>query len=112
MENLQKQNVMLATYMGDRNSVLNDPKWQPTDAEKYLKYHFDWNWIMPVVIKIKSEIIQAETLNVSDKEIRDWDDFSYAHLYQPIFFALQLVDITRLHAAVVEFVEWRMNVKK
>jgi len=97
MKNIAEQNELIARFM-EWNEGENSTKeclffeaWdevtdQVTIAE--LKFHLDWNWIMPVVDKI-SEISAKE--NVDDK-LQLWMFLTN--------------DIDSVFAKSVEFIEW------
>ena len=61
-------------------------------AASDLKYHSDWNWLMPVVEKC---------LFVSDEELDNWEEH-----YENIDDAFYQVDIDEVWGAVVEFIKW------
>jgi hypothetical protein len=47
-----ESNVMIANYFGEKQSIVNDPKWVQSDGWNYLKYHKSWEWLMPVIEKL------------------------------------------------------------
>ena len=64
----------------------------------YLKYHTDWNWLMPVVEKCLEK--HNNLING-----RDVIDTSYSSIAQ----ALQVVSLKETYKAVVEFIKTYNN---
>jgi len=61
-----------------------------------LKYHKDWNWIMPVVIKCFDVYCDVEGVSVFNADNQQFK----------LNDALLLTDINALWLAVIEFIEW------
>ncbi len=67
----------------------------------YIPYHTSWNWLMPVVEKIKS-IETAKRIGII--EFGDWNEVLNK--------ALITVNIKTIYTAVVEFITWLNKHKK
>ena len=67
-----------------------------------LKYHASWDWLMPVVEKIK-ELMYDQDMNVKGSL---GNKIKYVTLYTAIFESFQQVDINKTYTAVVEFIKW------
>lgn len=57
---MKADNELIAEFMGDRGKILRDPKWIPGDELVYLRYHLSWDWLIPVVEKIESDLIHPQ----------------------------------------------------
>lgn len=56
-------NELIAEFVGDRTSVINNPKWQQGDELIYLKYHKSWDWFMPAYSKFSALEFEENKLN-------------------------------------------------
>ena len=80
---IESNNEMIAEFMGVDQVDIDT--WLETESN--LLYHKSWDWLMPVVVKIKS-------MNIEDEEMFNEIDF-YA-----------TSSIENLYSAVVRFIEW------
>lgn len=101
-------NELIAEFMGNKDYILNDPKKLPGDDLKYLKYHCDWSWLMPVVEKINQAKIGDEKFDVIIYR-------NTCHIND----AMQIIIETTgkdmcecTYKAVVEFIKWHNENKK
>jgi len=62
-----------------------------TYNERFQAYHSEWNWLMPVIIKINDLTVVNEKCFIN---------------YEKIESTLLELDIEKLHEAVVEFIKW------
>ena len=60
-----------------------NPLWRRYDE---MEYHSSWDWLMPVVEKIKKNV-----------EPKQWEY---------LMSVLRLMDIIKMHEAVVDFIKW------
>ena len=78
-----ENNKMIAEFMGVDQVDIDT--WLETEPN--LLYHKSWDWLMPVVVKIKS-------MNIEDEEMFNEIDFYVTS------------SIENLYSAVVRFIEW------
>lgn len=83
LKTIEANNEMIAEFMNvDKVDI---DTWLETESN--LLYHKSWDWLMPVVVKIKG-------MNIEDEEMFNEIDF-YA-----------TSSIENLYSAVVRFIEW------
>ena len=101
--NTQENNRLIAEFMGmvyDNHNDQPNKYWELTDEQNFvsqkpypqdkdLKFHSDWNWLMPVVIECFNK---HESVS---------DDFNFK-----LNDALLETNIESLYKAVVEFIVW------
>lgn len=80
---IESNNEMIAEFMGVDQVDIDT--WLETEPN--LLYHKSWDWLMPVVVKIKS-------MNIEDEEMFNEIDFYVTS------------SIENLYSAVVRFIEW------
>jgi len=97
----EKENFLIENFMGEiKNTHDLFPCYYKEDEEKVmeyggkLKYHYDWNWLMPVIDAIKCVDVDKYTL------LDAIDD------------ALICIDIEETWGRVVKFIEWHNDEKK
>ena len=77
--------------------------------ENELKYHLSWDWLMPVVKKIKTSVIdQDETDNPYNSEEWDKSTINY-ELLNNITETLVEIEIKSVYKLVVEFIKNQNN---
>lgn len=54
-EQISEDNVMLAKYFDEFKHITENPKWRQSDGEKYLKYHNQWDVLMPCIERLITE---------------------------------------------------------
>lgn len=96
-------NMLIAAFDGKEQ----DGKWfrgfdlfihsQPSAHCEQLKYNSSWDWLMPVIAKIKKLLIGC----VADGSFR---------LEGRIERSLCAIDLEATHKAVVEFIKWRATI--
>lgn len=100
MEEINKGNKIIAEFMGakwhehpinkDESEFIFPISPDPSSTFKQrinLRYHSEWNWLMPVVKKC---------LTVGDN----------SDMWDILFNALSMVEIDSLFGAVVDFIKW------
>ena len=89
-----KYNKLIAEFMG-----LNIDKGVQADyMEHELKYHTSWNWLMPVVYKIKILVMEDDSDELYNSE--EWDNITHT---------LVQIEIKSVYQAVVEFIKNQNN---
>ena len=87
-------NRLLAEFMKTKSSIVND-MYFGADGILYsvenLRYHFSWDWLIPVVEKI----LCTENTGL------DWEGY-----YEKIHDSLWSINIESVWLACVEFVKW------
>lgn len=95
--NTVENNKLIAEFMG---AGYEENKYSHESSDYYfesceLEYHFNWNWLMPVVKKIRGIINVDLTINefecVKEMEL-NLEPYDY--------------EINQVHMAVVEFIKW------
>ena len=113
MNNTNENNKLIAEFMGIDQVDIDT--YQETNSN--LKYHTSWDWLMPVVKKIKISVIdQDETDNPYnseewDKSTRNYELLNYCYYFgYNITHTLVQIEIKSLYQAVVEFIkEYNQN---
>jgi len=109
-----KDNKLIAQFMG-YSSTDGHNSWKNKDG-KYLmiqhsKYHYHWNWLMPVVDKIHKElyviIVKFNLDGVSVKVKQNYDESEIL----ASGFTSDLDPMKAYYQAVVEFIKWYNNTK-
>ena len=96
MEETIKNNRLIAEFWGmelgdDKTMYYDDAEnLHPPTPINELKFHSSWDWLMPVVVKIKG-------MNIEDEEMFNEIDFYVTS------------SIENLYSAVVRFIEWYNN---
>ncbi len=104
MEN-KTDNRLIAEFMQERRAlnVYEDLKFRPSDDTKYVHYHDDWSWLMPVVEKIAS--LMPDIKMPDDLEaLKNGTHGSEQHI-EVISLSISS-KITEVHEAVVKFIVW------
>ena len=90
-----ENNKLIAEFMGLREEnedlilTLGDDEWYiDLSDEDTFKFDYDWNWLMPVVIKC---------YEVSSEE---------SHVWEAIYYAVADLDMDKIYTAVVNFIKW------
>lgn len=102
MEHVIEKNRMIAEFMGfvfydDEGKYYHIEEGYFLCRPKKLKYHKDWNWIMPVIKKIRG-IINAE-LSI-DQYFGQQDHFN---------FDIFNMELEQTFEMAVQFIEWYDN---
>jgi hypothetical protein len=115
-EEIENGNKVIAEFMGGKlskpRSFINSPYWKlpnhythlgNPDKVYDLYYNRFWDWLMPVVEKIKTDESVRVLLPMGG--IKD-SVMPFIEAIRPVNDALLKVDITKLFKAVVKFIEW------
>ena len=108
-------NKLIAEFMGfeiKNNKIIYDPSDVPPDELLIgwclcnLKYHCDWNWLMPVVDKISNLPHVSITLMLwgyANIKIKEHDDD-----YEEIIYNITMssFSIQFLWRSIIEFIKW------
>ena len=92
-------NKLIANFMGDqklpgdKNGDMTTVAWMSKDR---LEYHSSWDWIMPVVSKIRA-LLDKDSDNYKELKSR----------WQPIANELQNFNLENVWFCVVKFIEWQ-----
>ena len=81
-----KDNQIIAEFMGY-------PELGTEGDFSYLKYHTSWDWLMPVVEKIKILVMEDDSDELYNSE--EWDNITHT---------LVQIEIKSVYQAVVEFI--------
>ena len=96
MKNTNENNKLIAEFMGYPN-IANDE-----DKRDYLedcvKYHSSWDWLMPVVDKIKILVMEDDSDELYNSE--EWDNITHT---------LVKIEIKSVYQAVVKFIKNQKN---
>ena len=94
---MEKNNKLIAEFMGLKEHegsyylpLYNSGDWVP-DVE--LEYHNSWDWLMPVVDKIKILVMEDDSDELYNSE--EWDNITHT---------LVQIEIKSVYQAVVEFI--------
>lgn len=101
---IEQMNEAIALFMGLKPRLVQPPDpalrcievWHNNESQS-MKYHTSWDWLMPVVKKIKGmhfDILQRTLI------------MEYMHAAAPMNSALISIDIEKLHAGVYDFLLW------
>ena len=98
----QENNKHIAEFMGLREesgdlilTLGNDEWYIDLSDEDTFKFEYDWNWLMPVVEKIKIVVMKDETDELYNSE--QWDNITQC---------LVEVNMQSVYSAVVNFINW------
>ena len=107
MENITENNRLIADFMG--LDVFYDTKVHHETAEKNkvteMKYHSDWNWLMPVVEKIESLVFTNDIYY-------NFNILGGCQVYVISSDMEELIDVSAktkllsVYEAVIEFIKW------
>ena len=86
---MNENNKLIAEFMKEviLNGVGHD-----FDQFNDLKYHYSWDWLMPVIKKC---------LNINEEENDEWEK-----QYENIDDTFYQVEIIQTYQAVIEFIKW------
>ena len=94
---MENSNKLIAEFMGLKEHegsyylpLYNSGDWVP-DVE--LEYHNSWDWLMPVVDKIKILVMEDDSDELYNSE--EWDNITHT---------LVQIEIKSVYQAVVEFI--------
>ena len=95
---MEESNKLIAEFMGLKEHegsyylpLYNSGDWVP-DVE--LEYHNSWDWLMPVVDKIKILVMEDDSDELYNSE--EWDNITHT---------LVQIEIKSVYQAVVEFIK-------
>lgn len=102
---------MSTEEISEGNKLIANFRGKSSESQKYmLKYHYDWNWLMPVVEQINSICVkngeelsnhsraQEHLSNQLDNPLH-WKSWSYHYIKLS-------TDINNVYKQVVEFIKW------
>jgi len=89
-------NILIAEFMGiNLGEYTTYPEESPTQyAVNDLEYHTSWDWLMPVVEKIKTSVMEDDSDELYNSE--EWDNITHT---------LVQIEIKSVYKAVVEFIK-------
>lgn len=104
MESILEGNKLIAEFMGckirkDGKVVLSAPELLTGECLSKPKYHYSWDWLMPVVKKIYDYLQNIERPLVN----HCWKGYL---LEVDIACWIREVNIKKAHEAVIEFIKW------
>ena len=74
------------------------------------KFHTSWDWLMPVIEKIKILVMEDDSDELYNSEEKVWDKISEALYWDNITHTLVQIEIKSVYQAVVEFIkEYNQN---
>ena len=97
---MEANNKLIAEFMGivypklDNVIVIDNV----VTKENELKYHTSWNWLMPVVDKIKILVMEDDSDELYNSE--EWDNITHT---------LVQIEIKSVYQAVIEFITTQNN---
>jgi hypothetical protein len=71
-----------------------------------MKFHKDWNWLMPVVKKIQTDIFIP-----MDSDWNNMRHIYYQQIKEQLRFHLEKVEFDKLYETVIEIITWWDKVK-
>ena len=69
------------------------------------KFHTSWDWLMPVIEKIKILVMEDDSDELYNSEEEVWDKISEALYWDNITHTLVQIEIKSVYQAVVEFIK-------
>jgi len=108
-QKIAKGNKLIAEFMGDETGMILEYK----DKAKR-PYHREWAWIIPVVEKIESTVMQRQTTTTYRVQIKGGE----CSIYMGVFSNrndirnISKVKIKAVYDTVVEFIKWHNKIKK
>lgn len=111
MKNIVDNNKLIAEFLewnkGENYSnefqfyeAFRESVYQTTPSE--MKFHSDWNWLMPVVEKIESLDFIFEILSTR-VDIADYRVIAFKKRFEPI---IKETKIEAVYNACIEFIKW------
>lgn len=103
---MEESNKLIAEFMGI-HEIMHDEYSEYDFADNTLdvvhqdelKYHLSWNWLMPVIEKIKILVMEDDSDELYNSE--EWDNITHT---------LVQIEIKSVYQAVVEFIkEYNQN---
>ena len=107
-----KENKLIAEFMGiSIGEYTTYPEESTTQyAVEDTHYHTSWNWLMPVIEKIKILVMEDDSDELYNSEEKVWDKISEALAWDNITHTLVQIEIKSVYQAVVEFIkEYNLN---
>ena len=110
--NIKENNKLIAEFMGiesfkDSLASLNDGKINISkDVYEQAKYHTSWDWLIPVVEKIKQYCLYKVEDVGSDYKVVFIDNSGYNPSEQKMFMFSDKDYKKATYKAVVEFIKW------
>lgn len=106
-------NRVIAEFMGavfEDGGGADENRWYFPENWYYepLAYHCSWDWLLPVVAKIRDMAVPTVFENADKLERLDYKGSNTRYL---ILSYLKLIDIEEIYGKVVEFIKW-YNKKK
>lgn len=115
-EEIIQKNKMIAEFMGIKTKKYSDTptvtRWQYGNSmlfESDLKYHSSWDWLMPVVEKIKSLDFQVDTFSDYTRIEKCRNEVRISELgSNPTFIKLVQREsaLEAMYLAVIDFIQW------
>ena len=106
MENVTENNKLIAEFIGRKGKQNKNLYWVNIPnvdwvAPEEMKFHEDWNWLMPVIDKIETILPDDSTVHIEFN--RCWIDNNKEGL---TIDACRNTRLDSVYYAVLEFIEW------
>ena len=104
---MEKNNKLIVEFMGCTNpfNEIHDATLYKVEQGTFeldeLQYHTSWDWLMPVVDKIKILVMEDDSDELYNSE--EWDNITHT---------LVQIEIKSVYQAVVEFIKQYNNGRK
>jgi len=95
---IDMSNILIAEFMGVETT--DGLVFQDNNTHEFhpIKYHTSWDWLMPVVDKIKILVMEDDSDELYNSE--EWDNITHT---------LVQIEIKSVYQAVVEFIKNQNN---
>ena len=114
MKNIIENNKIIAEFLNLTSQVIFEQVWAVSENGKTnfykkdeLKFHSDWNWLMPVIEKIESLGYKID--------ISKWENSQYCGIYlngKKIAGNETSTKIEAVYNACIEFIKWYITQNK
>lgn len=112
---INEGNLIIAKFMGDKEYVhkAHFKHWMREEAEligiEDLQFHSSWDWLMPVVEKIRDLGSIDIVISIKRSVFISWDDGT-AYFKQTLGNGRNSIETT--YEAVIEFIKWYNETKE